>query len=245
MEPTKSSTTDTSALIFETLKTEILDLTIKPGEELVESEVCKRFSVTRPPVRTAMRRLCDIGLVDIKPYYGTHATLLDLDKIYQIVHLRIVVETSILQDFIRSNPNGFIIEEMNHNIRLQELLLSEQVKDRTKFYDLDNQLHTTWFKAQHCEAEWDMIEQQRIEYMRFRMLDYESSQKFEEMIRDHRNILDAIKNNEVDEIPFLIGRHLCDGLKRTTNTIFERCKDYISEPADYDFWTEYNKRYYK
>ena len=44
---------DIGSTIFETLKKELLDLTIKPGDLIAETETCERFAVTRPPVRAA------------------------------------------------------------------------------------------------------------------------------------------------------------------------------------------------
>ena len=40
-------------LVFETLKREILDLKLKPGCLISESDICERFGVSRTPVRDA------------------------------------------------------------------------------------------------------------------------------------------------------------------------------------------------
>ena len=36
-------------LVFETLKREILDLELKPGQMISENEICERFGVSRTP----------------------------------------------------------------------------------------------------------------------------------------------------------------------------------------------------
>ena len=59
---------DTASIIFDTLKKEILDLTLKPGEEVSENMLTKRFNASRTPVRTAIQRLADMDLIDIAPY---------------------------------------------------------------------------------------------------------------------------------------------------------------------------------
>ena len=46
-------------MVFETLKREILDLQLKPGQSISENEICERFGVSRTPVREALRRLQD------------------------------------------------------------------------------------------------------------------------------------------------------------------------------------------
>ena len=48
-------------LVFETLKREILDLELKPGQMISENEICERFGVSRTPVREAVRRLQERG----------------------------------------------------------------------------------------------------------------------------------------------------------------------------------------
>ncbi len=237
------NSSDLSEKIFETLKKELLDLTIKPGEELVEAKLCSRFNITRPPVRTVLKRLSDIGLVQTKPYYGTYASLLDLDKVYQIIHMRTVIEISVIQDFIKSNPDAFIIEELEHNIRLQKILVREQNIDRTKFYELDNDLHLTWFSQQHCTAIWNIIQEQKIEYTRFRMLDYEATMQYSKMVEDHDSLVQAIKEKKVDQIPQILGQHLIAGLKRMDSKILAEHAGYFLQANDTDFWTEYNKRY--
>ena len=98
--------------IFSSLKHELLDLTIKPGEQILESAVCERFGSSRPPVRAAFQRLADLGLVDILPYKGVYASLLDLDYIHQMIHLRTKIEGQILVDFINSKPDAFVFEEL-------------------------------------------------------------------------------------------------------------------------------------
>ena len=44
-------------LVYETLKQEILDLRLKPGQMISENDICERFGVSRTPVRDALR-LC-------------------------------------------------------------------------------------------------------------------------------------------------------------------------------------------
>ena len=44
-------------LVFETLKREILDLVLKPGQAISENEICQRFGVSRTPVRDAISLL--------------------------------------------------------------------------------------------------------------------------------------------------------------------------------------------
>ena len=48
-----------SEYMYQVLKNEILTLEIKPGEPMSENDLCKRFGVSRTPVRSALQRLRD------------------------------------------------------------------------------------------------------------------------------------------------------------------------------------------
>ena len=43
--------------IYQTLEYEIVTLKIKPGETISENQLCKRFGISRTPVRAALQRL--------------------------------------------------------------------------------------------------------------------------------------------------------------------------------------------
>lgn len=77
--------------VFETLKKEILELELKPGQSISENELCSRFDVSRTPVREALRRLQEQGFVHTVPYSGTCVTRLNLENIRQMIYMRVEI----------------------------------------------------------------------------------------------------------------------------------------------------------
>jgi len=57
--------------VYEHLMTRILDMQLKPFQELSEARLAAEFGVSRTPVREAFARLARRGLVDIYPQRGT------------------------------------------------------------------------------------------------------------------------------------------------------------------------------
>ena len=229
---------DISTTIFEDLKKGIVTLSIKPGEKIAEGDICERYSVTRPPVRSAFQRLQDIGLLDVIPYRGARATLLDLDAIYQIVYNRVIIESRIIIDFINDDPSLLDIEDLEHNLRKQEIHISHKPVDGKVFYNLDSELHQFWFGRRKCNYIWNQI-QSDTEYERFRMLDFVGTEKYTEIVEDHRAIVDIIKNREPKKVPHIIAKHLNNGIRRMNhmeNTEFEK---YFKKMSDKDFWKKY------
>jgi len=64
--------------IFDELKTRIIEMKYSPGDMLNEKALAEEFEVSRTPVREALIKLSQIGLVDIRPRIGTYVSQIDL-----------------------------------------------------------------------------------------------------------------------------------------------------------------------
>src|SRR3954454_24978491 len=53
------------------LRDELVSLARRPGEAIVEKEIAAAYGVSRTPVREAVLRLADEGLIEIFPQSGT------------------------------------------------------------------------------------------------------------------------------------------------------------------------------
>jgi DNA-binding GntR family transcriptional regulator len=65
--------------IYEALKRAIVMLELKPGERIKDSVLAERFGVSRTPVREALKRLEDEGLVTSIPGSMTKVTEIDME----------------------------------------------------------------------------------------------------------------------------------------------------------------------
>lgn len=63
--------------VFHRLRTAIVDGTLAPGEQLRDLELADWLGVSRTPVREALLRLVDAGLVESRPGRSTRVTCLD------------------------------------------------------------------------------------------------------------------------------------------------------------------------
>ncbi len=67
--------------IFEILKKRIIELELEPGNAINEKELTEEFGVSRTPVREALIKLSQIGLVETRPRVGTFVTQIDLQQV--------------------------------------------------------------------------------------------------------------------------------------------------------------------
>lgn len=216
---------NSSQAIYETLKAEILNLKIKPGELVLENEVGKRFAVSRTPVRTAFQRLKDEGLLHVVPYKATYATLIDFNNVLQLIYMRIAIETKVVQDFIRQ-ADPMQIEMLHHNYRRQTILISGDVQV-DEFYHMDARYHQMFYQFVNKEILWQFMQRAQIHYTRFRMLDIVETSRFAELVQEHQQLFEIVKNGATQEVEPFITRHMHGGVRRLGKRIFSEFEPYF------------------
>ena len=82
----------TVAHIVDGLRCDILAHRLQPGERLIESALTKRFSVSRGPVREALRRLAAEGLIEHAPHRGAVVRRMSPRDIAELFQIRVEME---------------------------------------------------------------------------------------------------------------------------------------------------------
>ena len=220
-------------LVFETLKQEILDLELKPGQIISENEICERFGVSRTSVREAVRKLQEQGFVISVPYSGTQVTLLNLDTIKQMIYMHVAVETMVMRDFANM-ATPLWMEEVRYMIRRQQALILEKGFEPEQFYRMDAQMHAIWYRATGKRKLWDMIQAQQLHYTRFRMLDFVTETDFTRIIREHTELFELLEKKDIEGLEQSLREHLTYSMKRMKHQIEVEYKDYFEQEEQED-----------
>jgi DNA-binding GntR family transcriptional regulator len=67
--------------VFEALVKDILSGAVEPGARLDEPSICRKFGVSRTPIREALRRLSGTGLVEMAPRKGVTVARIDVEQL--------------------------------------------------------------------------------------------------------------------------------------------------------------------
>jgi DNA-binding GntR family transcriptional regulator len=78
--------------IAERLRSAILGGEITPGTQLIEAALATQFSVSRGPLREALRQLIEEGLLVTVAYTGTHVISLSVRDVREIYSMRVTLE---------------------------------------------------------------------------------------------------------------------------------------------------------
>jgi GntR family transcriptional regulator, rspAB operon transcriptional repressor len=91
---------------YRTIKSAILQLNFRPGDAVMEGKLARSLRISKTPVRNALVRLEQEGLVETRPFRGTFVTPLTVRNIREIFQVRRVLEELAMQLVLMSSPPG-------------------------------------------------------------------------------------------------------------------------------------------
>jgi len=78
--------------IYKELERRIIEMEYKPGDAIIEKELIEEFNVSRTPVREAILKLQQKGLLDLRPRVGTFVTQVDLESVKYAYEVKMNLE---------------------------------------------------------------------------------------------------------------------------------------------------------
>lgn len=212
--------------IYNKLKEEIINLKIEPGALISENEISRRFEVSRTPVRDVFLRLVNDNLLEILPQRGTKVSLIDMELVMSTIYMRTIVEIQILKDCI-DNITTQQIEILREDLNLQKSAVHNKISP-DGFYILDSQFHEHIFTFAHQKSMWDIINQMKVHYARFRMLDVKANYDIESLLQEHIQIVEIIEQKNQAACSDVMRYHLEGGIRRLHNRIHGEFSSYFN-----------------
>ncbi len=179
--------------VYRLLKTNIVNLTLPPGQSLSEQEIAERLDVSRTPVREAFIKLTHDNLLDIFPQKGSYVSLIDPDQVAEAKFARETLEREVVQQACIAFPAEDLFQ-LASCVALQELCSSE--KNYHKFFELDETIHGTIFKGCMKTRTWTMLQSMNAHYNRVRMLNLAVGYDWDQLIHQHKELVRAIREKD-------------------------------------------------
>lgn len=200
--------------IYSEIENDILMLKLKPGQLISENSLCTRYNVSRTPIRSALSRLAGVGLVDIVPKSGSRVSMINMEIVKQIIYERFALECMVLKDFIAVATEGDIKKIEKSVIKLTKSYESTKNFKPDKFKETDLSMHELWYKKTGHTYLWEQIRKSDYNYTRFCMLDMLECKNYEQVILEHKQMYEMIKNRDTSKIEEIVKKHLYGGIER-------------------------------
>lgn len=195
----------TSKTIYYALREEIINLFLEPGTSISEKELSEKYSVSRTPVREALVRLAQEGLVNIYPQKGTVISLIDLSAVEEGRFLREHLERAVVKEAcIEFSQENTLALEMN--LKLQKMYIENH--DYKKLFETDEDFHKIIFEGCNKKRIWKSINDGSTEFQRIRVLRLAVNSSWDNIYLQHKEIFNAIKNRNIENAEELMKEHL-------------------------------------
>lgn len=192
--------------IYNTLKKRILNLEYKPGRSLSVATLAQELEVSRSPVRDALLRLSREDLVDIFPQSGSRVSLINIHRTEEERFVRKSLEIEAIKKMF-FNYSSTYLDKMNECIMEQEKLRKEE--DLIDFLNKDGEFHRLIFSSIDKEDCWTLIENFSPNEFRVRVLATKILiSTTENIIQNHKDLLNAINNRNLDAALDIEKQHL-------------------------------------
>lgn len=184
----------TAAAIFERLYADIVSLRMPPGMPLQEKRIAEDFGVSRTPVREALLRLSEGGLVDIYPQSGTVVSRVPVSAIPEAVVVRKALEGTTVERAAEV-ATGDDIARLEAIIARQKALAA--LGDTSGFHEEDEAFHEEIAEIAGYPGIWVILKTVKVQIDRARRLTLPALGRMDSVVREHRLILDAIATHDV------------------------------------------------
>lgn len=205
--------------VFDKLREYIISLDLTPGTVLSRTELAEVFGLSQTPIRDALMRLAEEGLVDIYPQNATVVSRIDIKAARQAQFLRRSIELEIVHQ-LASRSDPLLIAQLQARIDIQRA--SRRPDHYPQFIAADRAFHRDMHEAAGVSALWELEQRYSGHVDRLRRLHLPESGKTERVIDDHQRLVDAIEARD----PALAQDVLRQHLSGTLNQIDEICRNY-------------------
>lgn len=210
--------------VFERLREAIVSLELVPGTVLPRQELAERFGISQTPVRDALMRLGEEGLVDIFPQHATVVSRIDIAAARQAHFLRCSIELEVVRTLAQETDDK-LLARLRAQVDLQATVIGAD--DYREFVAADQSFHRLMYEAAGVPDLWDLVRRLSGHVDRLRRLHLPSAGKAQAVVRDHRRIVDAIAQRDPEAAQARLREHLSGTLGKL-DEICERYPEYVS-----------------
>ncbi len=181
----------TSDDIVDALREAISKGQFKDGEELNQVSIARSFGVSRVPVREALRQLQAEGLVSSQAHMRTVVTGLSLDRVLEVLDLRAMLETHLLER-AASRLTPADLDELRRRCDVME-----DVEEHQAWLRLNKEFHELLYSHADADLTRELSRQLAVRVERYLHMRRDSGvQRTVEANAEHRRIVEALAEQD-------------------------------------------------
>lgn len=198
--------------VYDALRQRIVSLELPPGTTLSRNDLARQYDVSLTPIREAMQRLEQDGLIRIIPQSKTVVTKIDVAQLYEAHFLRIAVEAEVARRLAEA-PDPAVLKKARAILTMQDTLV-DNLDEIDLFNQLDEAYHQTLFAGVGQLNLHALLKTKAGHLARVRRLDLPAEGKIRRIMKDHWAVLNAIEAGDPQAAHEAMREHLAGTVKR-------------------------------
>ena len=188
-------------LAYSEIRGRIVTLELAPGAVIDERRIVDQLAMSRTPVREALRRLAQEGLVEVFPRRGMFVTQVDVRQLARLSEIRAVLEPEAAR---------WAAERATETERelMAELLEEIEGAGDSDLMDLDERIHRAVYRAAHNDLLAATLEQYYVLALRIWAMAGDRANDLEAAVEAHGALLAAIIDGEPDQAASAMHGHV-------------------------------------
>jgi len=198
-----------SKKVYRVLKFKIIKGSFKPGEKLLEGRIAKQLGVSRTPVREGLRQLAAAGFVKMNPNQAVVVSNVSFKDIHEVLQIRGVLEGLAARLTTALITEGKINELEVYNKNMEKYISQNNIlafgKESDKFHEL---ILDICGNSRVVQIRKNLANQ----IYRFRNISLHIPGRLESALKEHREIIEAIKQRDAEKADTLSKKHIANEL---------------------------------
>jgi DNA-binding GntR family transcriptional regulator len=191
-------------VVYQSLKNAILTGELKPGQQLSENLIANKLSVSRTPVREALRSLENENLVSVLSGRKVIVSVPTIQEIEEIYDIRLIVETEALR---RITPDeSAIIQQLEACIKMAEVHLENE--NLGELHKTNSEFHLTIISALQNNKMKQFLDSLQDTMSRYRFYSLTSRVWARSSEDEHSQILNQLKQGDTESAVRILRQHL-------------------------------------
>lgn len=212
---------------YRMIKDNIIRLELEPGCVFGENELADELGLPLTPVHDALVALARAKVVEVSPH--RHSTVAPIDEalVEEARFVREVLECAVVSLCCQLATEEDLLK-LEENVKLQETYM--QTGPLESIHELDNQFHKHLFTIARKLEAYEMVQNLAVHLNRIRAIVLNSIRDLE-IIDDHRQILEAVRNRDERLATECMHLHL-NRVNLDMISVREKYPHYFNSPVD-------------
>ncbi len=193
---------------YERLHASIREGLFQPGSRLREEEVAERLSLSRTPVREALRRLEADGIVEHRPRQGATVRQLDHTEVVELYEMRIVLERTAAEMAAKhGSPAEFdALDDLNATI-------AEERTNSARAAAINQDFHQSLYLAGRNRFLLEAARALNNSLLLLGPTTFTDESRIDVVVRQHQAIIDALREGDEEAAGAAAEVHLNTSLR--------------------------------